>query len=130
MDKRKTAAIKNYPVPTNTKQLKPFLGLAVFYRKFVPRFSPIARPLHKLTGKKVPYVWRKEQAEAFQTLKDILCSEPLLQYPDYKKGFIVTCDASSTGIESILSQGPLDHDLSVAYASRVLTKAERNHSTI
>jgi len=111
MDERKVAAIRNYPVPNNTKQLKAFLGLAGFYRKFVPRFSPIAAPLHKLTGKNVPYMWGKEQAEAFQTLKDILCSEPLLQYPDFRKGFIVTCDAGSTGIGSVLSQGSIGHDL-------------------
>ena len=75
MDERKVATIKNYPVPTNTRQLKSFLGIAGFYRKFVTCFSPIASPLHKLTGKNVPYVWGKEQAEAFQTLKDILCSD-------------------------------------------------------
>jgi len=75
-------------------------------------------------------MWGKEQAEAFQTLKDILCSEPLLQYPDFRKGFIVTCDASSTGIGSVLSQGSIGHDLPVAYASRVLTKAEKNYSVI
>jgi hypothetical protein len=129
-DERKTAAIKNYPVPTNTRQLKAFLGLAGFYRKFVKRFSPIASPLHKLTGKNVSYVWGEEQAEAFQTLKDILSSGPLLQYPDHRKGFIVTCDASSTGLGSVLSQGPLGHDLPVAYASRVLTKSEKCYSTI
>ena len=61
-------------------------------------------------------------------VKYILCSGPLLQYPDYKKGCIVTCNASSTGIGSVLSQGPLGHDLPVAYASRVITKAERNDS--
>jgi hypothetical protein len=130
MDKRKVAAINNYPVPTNTKQLKAFLGLAGVYRKFVARFSPIAGPLHKLTKKKVPYVWGRDQAEAFQTLKDILCSAPVRQYPDFKKGFIVTCDVDLTGIGSILSQGPLGHDLPVAYASRVLLKAETNYSTI
>jgi len=130
MDERKVAAIRNYPVPNNTKQLKAFLSLAGFYRKFVPRFSPIAAPLLKLTGKNVPYMWGKEQGEAFQTLKDILCSEPLLQYPDFRKGFIVTCDASSTGIGSVLSQGSIGHDLPVAYASRVLTKAEKNYSVI
>jgi hypothetical protein len=59
-----------------------------------------------------------------------LCSEPLLQYPDFKKGFIVTCDASSTGIGSILSQGQIVHGLPVAYANRVLIKAEKNYSTI
>jgi hypothetical protein len=66
---------------------------------------------------------------SFHMLKDILCGGPLLQYRDYKKGF-VTCNASSTGIGSVLSQGPLGHDLPVAYASRVLTKVERNYSTI
>jgi hypothetical protein len=129
-DEKKIVAIRNCPVPSNTKQLKAFLGLTVFYRKFVPRFSPIASPLHKLTEKNVPYVRGREQAEAFQTLKDILCSEPLLQYPDFTKGFIVTCDASSFGIGSVLSQGPLGQDLPVAYCSRVLTKAEINYSTI
>jgi len=60
MDERKVAAIQNYPVQNNTKQLKAFLGLVGFYLKFVPRFSPIASPLHKLTGTNVPYMWGKE----------------------------------------------------------------------
>ena len=60
MNERKTAAVNNYPAPTNTEQLKAFLGLAGFYRKFVQRLSPIASPLHKLTGKNVPYIWGKE----------------------------------------------------------------------
>ena len=94
------------------------------------RFSPIASPLHKLTGKNVPYVLGKEQKEAFQTLKGILCSEPLLRYPDYEQGFIVTCGANSIGIGSILSQGPLGHDLPVAYNSRIMTKGERNYAAI
>jgi hypothetical protein len=72
----------------------------------------------------------KEQTEAFKTLKDILCSEPLLQYPDFKKEFFVTCDAISTGLRSILNQGPLCHILPLAYASRELAKAERIYSTI
>ena len=101
MDERKIAAVKNYPLSTSTKQLKAFLSVAGFHRKFVSRFSPIASPLRKLTGKNVPYVWGKEQAEAFQTLKDILCSEPLLHYSDFKKLFFVTCDASSTGTGSV-----------------------------
>jgi hypothetical protein len=72
----------------------------------------------------------KGAGRSIPNAEGLLCSEPLLQYPDFIKGFIVTCDASSTGIESILSQGPLGHDLPVAYASRVLLKSERNYSTI
>jgi hypothetical protein len=128
-DERKVAAMRDFPVPSSTKQLKAFLGLAGYYRKFVPRFSPIPKPLHKLTGKNVPYVWG-EQETAFQTLKDILCNKPLLQYPDFGKEFIVMCDASSNGIGSVLSQGEIGKDLPVAYASRVLTTPEKNYSTI
>jgi hypothetical protein len=60
-DEREIAAVRDFPVPSYTKQLKAFLGLAGHYRKFVPRFSPIAKPLHKLTGNNVPYVWGEEQ---------------------------------------------------------------------
>jgi hypothetical protein len=71
-----------------------------------------------------------EQQQAFETLKNILCSEPLLQYPDFEKEFIVTCDASSDGIGGVLSQGIIGKDLPIAYASRVLTTPEKNYSTI
>jgi hypothetical protein len=129
-DEKKVEAVMKFPVPTTTKQLKAFLGLAGYYRRFVPNFSPIAKPLHKLTGKNVPYVWGKEQDQAFQKLKHILCNEPLLQYPDFGKQFIVTCDASADGIGGVLSQGKIGKDLPIAYASRVLNKPERNYSTI
>jgi hypothetical protein len=64
-DEKTVEAVMKFPVPQNTKQLKAFLGLAGYYRRFVPNFSPIAKPLHKLTGKNVPYVWGKEQDESF-----------------------------------------------------------------
>ena len=75
-------------------------------------------------------MWGNEQEEAFETLKNILCNQPLLQYPDFGREFIVTCDASADGIGSVLSQGTIGKDLPIAYASRVLTKAEKNYSTI
>jgi hypothetical protein len=78
----------------------------------------------------VPYVWEKEQEEAFQILKNILSSEPLLQYLDFEKEFIVTCDASSSGIGGVFSQGTIGRDLPIAYASRVLTTPEKNYPTI
>jgi hypothetical protein len=129
-DERKVAIVKEFPTPTNVKQFKAFLGFAGYYRRFVPNFSPIAKPLHKLMGMNVPYVWTDEQETAFKTLKEILCSKPLLQYPDFEKEFIVTSDTSSNGIGRVLSQGPVGKDLPVAYASRVLTAPERNYSTI
>jgi hypothetical protein len=67
--------------------------------------------------------------EAFQALKHILCNEPLLQYPDFGREFSVTCDASLNGIGGVLSQGKIGKDLPLAYASRVLSKAEGNYST-
>jgi hypothetical protein len=128
-DEKKVETEKKFPVPTNTKQLKAFLGLTRHYRRFVPKFSHIAKPLHKLTCKNVPYVWGKEQDEAFQKRKHVLCKEPLLQYPDFGK-FIMECDASADGIGCVLSQGRIAKDLPIAYASRVLTRSERNYSTI
>jgi hypothetical protein len=89
-DEGKVKAVRDFPVPTNMKQLKASLELAGYYRKFVPRFSPIAKPLHQLTGKNIPYVWGERKDQAFQTLKDILCNEPLLQYPDFKREFTVS----------------------------------------
>jgi hypothetical protein len=80
-----------------------------------------------LTGKNVPYVWGKERDEAFEKLKHILCNEPLLQYLDSGKEFIVTCDVSADGIRGLLSQGKIGKDLPIVYASRVLTKAEKNY---
>jgi hypothetical protein len=128
-DDKKVEAVMKFLVTTNTKQLKTFLGLAGYYRSFVSNFSPIAKPLHKLTGKNVSSVEEKEQDEAFQKLKHILCNELLLQYPDFGKEFIVTCDASADGIGGVLSQGKIGKDLSIAYASLVLTKSEINYST-
>jgi hypothetical protein len=87
-DERKVATVRDFSVPTCTKQLKAFIGLAGYYRRFVPGFSPIAKPLHKLTGKNLPYVWGIGQEEAFQTLKNILSSEPLLQYTDFEKSLL------------------------------------------
>jgi hypothetical protein len=103
-DERKLAAVRDFPVPSNVKQLKAFLGLAGYYRKFVLRFSPVAKPLHKLTGKNVPYVWGEEQESAFRTLKDILCNEPLLQYLDFEKEFILNTTARALLYPSWLTE--------------------------
>jgi hypothetical protein len=76
------------------------------------------------------YALPSSQGAAFMQLRDLLCSELLLQYPDFAKPFVVTTDASGYAIGGILSQGTIGRDLPVAYTSRLLSKAEQNYSTI
>jgi hypothetical protein len=128
-DPRKVSTIENDPIPTNVKQLKSYLGMTNYYRKFIPKFSRIAAPLHALLKADLSFEWTNEQELTFQTLKDRLVSKPILQYPDFSKEFILTADASNDGLGAILSQGEIGKDLPVAYASRNLNKADRNYST-
>ena len=106
------------------------MGLAGYYRRFISDFSRIARPLTNLLKKDVEFEWTDVQEHAFVTLKTLLCSEPLLQYPDFTRPFLITTDASKYAVGGILSQGPIGKDRPVAYASRLLNSAEQNYSTI
>lgn len=129
-DPGKIKAIKEYPVPKNPKNIKQFLGLVGYYRRFIPNFSKIAKPLTDLLKKNKPFLWEQNQNQAFDELRNILCSEPLLQYPDFSRPFNLTTDASGYAIGGVLSQGPVGRDLPVSYASRILNSAEQNYSTI
>jgi len=106
-DARKIESVKNFPTPKTVKQLKTFVGLVGYYRKFIPQFSKIAAPLHKLIKKDAKYVWEESHDVAFHTLKQKLTSPPILQYPDFSREFIVTTDASNDGAGAVLSQGPI-----------------------
>jgi hypothetical protein len=128
-DKTKTKAIEDFPTPQNVKQLKRFLGLMSYYRRFIPRFSTIASPLHQLLKKDAKYEWTDKQEQAFRGLQSRLISPPILRYPDYSREFIPTTDASSEGVRAVLSQGKIGKDLPIAFASRSLNKAERNYNT-
>ena len=129
-DSRKVEAVENFPRPNTVKQLKSFLGLTSYYRKFVPQFSNIAAPLHKLMKKDVKFTWGQDQEVAFNTLKQKLISKPILQYPNFSEEFVLTTDASNDGAGAVLSQGEIGKDLPVAFASRKFNKAERNYSTV
>jgi hypothetical protein len=124
-DARKIEVIKNFPKQKTARQLKSFLGLAGYYRTFVPQVSKIAAPLNKLLEKDVKYTWAENQEIAFQTLKQRLISQPILQYPDFTREFILTTDASSDCAGAVLSQGQVGKDLPVAYASRTFNKADK-----
>ncbi|CAH2089856.1 unnamed protein product [Euphydryas editha] len=125
----KVRAIESLPAPKNPKDVKSFLGLVGYYRRFIENFSKITKPLTSLLKKDVSFHWTQEQELAFQTLKHKLISAPLLQYPDYSKPFILTTDASNYAVGAILSQGEIGKDKPIAYASRTLNKAEGNYST-
>jgi len=129
-DVRKIEVIKNFPTPKTTKQLKSFLGLVGYYRRFVPQFSKIASPFHRLLKSNARYVWEESQEVAFQALKQKLMSQPILQYPDFSREFILFTDAANEGAGAVLSQEQIGKDLPIAYASRKFNKAERNYSTV
>ena len=116
--------------PTDKKSLKSFLGMIGYYRKFVPGYSQLAHPLIKLTHEKQSFEWGQEQSKSFKILKKLLTEEPILKYPDFDKEFILATDASNVAIRAVLGQlDELGKEHSVAYASGVLNKAERNYST-
>ena len=129
-DPKKISAVSNYPVPTCQKDIKSFLGLAGYYRKFIKNFSDIIFPISKLLKKEQEFIWTDQQQNSFEILKSKLTSAPILQYPDFSKRFILTTDASGSAIGAILSQGVIGEDLPIAYASRALNKAEMNYATI
>jgi hypothetical protein len=121
---------EHFPTPRTPKQLKSFLGLVGYYRRFIPQFSKVVSPLHKLLKKDAKYVWEASQEVAFQTLKQKTMSQPILQYPDFSKEFVMTTDASNEGAGAVLSQGSIGKDLPTAYASRKFNMSEQNYSTV
>ncbi|GJQ70538.1 hypothetical protein Trydic_g221, partial [Trypoxylus dichotomus] len=125
----KVNAIHNFPVPVDQKTIKMFLGLVGYYRKFIPNFAKIAKPLTSLLRKDIPFIWSASQQQSFDTFRTILTNEPLLIYPDFSQDFVLTTDASNFAIGSVLSQGGIGKDRPIAYASRTLNNAEQNYST-
>ena len=126
-DPKKTECIDKWPTPKNVHDVRAFLGLCGYYRKFVYRFSNIAKPLYKLTEKRTPFVWSEECAEAFKVLKEKLVQSPILAHPDVTKPFILDVDASDKCIGAVLSQETDDGECVIAYGSRTLTQSERRY---
>ena len=118
-------AIQGWPVPTTLTQVRSFLGLAGFYRRFVKDFNTIAAPLNALTKKGVPFSWGTTQEAAFVMLKDKLTHAPLLQLPDFNKTFELECDASGIGLGGVL----LQEGKPVAYFSEKLSGFVLNYFT-
>ena len=125
-DPRKIEAVKNFPQPTNVKNVGQFLGLAGYYRRFIKHFARMAKPLTKLLEKEYEFIWDGKTEEAFISLKEALCNPPILQYPYFSKPFIITTDASGYAI-GVLSRGEIGKNPPVSYTSRVLRGSELNY---
>ena len=126
------AKIRDAPRPTTKKQIRSFMGLAGYYRDFIPNFAALAAPLSDLTCKGQPnkVEWGEAQEKAYQSIKALLTKEPILRLPDPGETNFLRTDASDSGIGAVLMQ---EHDgklFPVCYGSKKLSSAERNYSTI
>ncbi|XP_061427715.1 uncharacterized protein LOC133354681 [Lethenteron reissneri] len=119
-DPEKVRAVVEWPRPRNLTEIRSFLGLATYYRRFVKGFSEIARPLTQLTSPKHPYQWTGACQTAFTTLKDHLTHAPTLAFPDFTTDFILDTDACTSGLGVVLSQVQDGTERVIAYASRTL----------
>ena len=126
-DPQKTKAVADWPVPRTVKEVRGFLGLASYYRKFVPNFSRIAGPLHALTAKGKKFHWNEECQKAFQELKEALISPPILAMPTDEGEMILDTDASQDSIGAVLSERQQGQERVIAYASRRLDRRESNY---
>nr|GFB38623.1 retrotransposon protein, putative, Ty3-gypsy subclass [Tanacetum cinerariifolium] len=125
VDPAKIESIKDWESPKSPMEIRQFLGLAGYYRRFIEGFSKIAKPMTNLTQKKIKFEWGNKQEAAFQLLKQKLCSAPILALPEGSEDFVSYCDASIKGLGAVLMQ----RDKVISYASRQLMIHEKNYTT-
>lgn len=128
----KITKIMNASRPRSKKEVRSFMGLVNYYRKFIPNFAAIAVPITDLTKKGNPNIvkWEDPQEHAFSTLKERLSASPILRLPDHQKGYILRTDASDIGIGTVLMQQDGDTLFPICYASRKLLQRERAYAVI
>jgi hypothetical protein len=127
MDPVKVKGIIDWPTPHTVKEVHSFLGFCNFYHPFIPNFSGIARPLNNLTKKNQQWHWEETEQMAFQTLKDLCMSEPVLWSPNWTKKFILETDASGYALGAVISQEFKDGIHPIAFHSQSLQPAEKNY---
>ena len=98
VDPSKVDKIKSWPIPTSSREVQQFLGLANYYCRYIKGFAEMVKPLHKLTERNTPFKWSLESENAFSTLRSKLTTTPVLAYPDFSQQFILDTDASNMAI--------------------------------
>lgn len=128
----KVEKVREAEAPRTKKQVISFLGLARYYRKFVPHYASITSPLSDLTKKGAPdvVIWSDQLQKVFIDIKSSLCNAPVLRLPDFDKEFIVRTDASDTGLGAVLLQKHGDDIFPVAFASKKITGAVKAYATV
>lgn len=123
----KISAVKNWPIPKSEKQIRSFLGLCSYYRRFVKNFAEIAKPLHALYEKNAKFLWTPECQKSFDSLKDSLTSAPILGFPIPSMQFILDTDASNQSVGAVLSQDQGGLERVVAYMSKTMNRHEQSY---
>ena len=128
-DPKKIEAINRIPQPTAVKELRSLLGLTGYYRRFIPRYGEITKPLCRLLKKKIKFAWDELCTQAFVDLKQALTSHTILAYPDYSKPFILDTDCSKLAMGAVLSQLDANNEeRPIAYFSKALNDAQSKYS--
>ncbi|GJX58784.1 putative reverse transcriptase domain-containing protein [Tanacetum coccineum] len=125
VDPAKIESVKDWASPKSATEIRQFLGLAGYYRRFIEGFSKIAKPMTKLTQKKIKFEWSERRGPDLSLIKQKLCSAPILALPEGNEDFIAYCDASIKGLGAVLMQ----REKVIAYASRQLKIHEKNYTT-
>lgn len=128
-DPDKVSAILNIPTPTNVKEVRRFLGITSWYRRFIPNMATLVAPITNLLRKGINFKWSAECGAAFHKVKECLVSSPVISCPDFSKPFTIQTDASDYGLGAVLSQDHPDGEKVISFISRSLVAGERKFST-
>jgi hypothetical protein len=129
VDRAKIEVIEQLPPPVNVREIRSFLGLASFYRRFIKDFSYIARPLTNILAKDIPFKFDDGCLKSFNILKKALISAPIIQPPEWYLPFEIMCDASDYAVGAVLRQTKDKKHHAIAYASKTLTGPQLNYAT-
>lgn len=125
----KISAVRDWPTPTSVTEMRSFIGIASYYRRFIENFSNVAYPLTRLTQKDRKFEWSEDCEKAFNSLKHLLTTAPILSYPSTNDMFILDTDASAYRVGAVLSQLQDGKEVVIAYGSKTLSRSQMGYCT-